>query len=1025
MKKTLLGMVFALLLFLPAVSQDFAVEGTVRDSQTGEALIGASVVLHGTTTGAITDLDGNYSLVLSSGADTLVFSYVGMQTLLIAVNGRSRIDVQLNPATEELEEVMVVAYGTVTKEAYTGSAGVVKSETIEDRPVTSFEKALQGTTAGLQVTSSSGQPGASATVRIRGIGSLSAGSSPLYVVDGVPLSGGLSDINPNDIENLTVLKDAAAASLYGSRAANGVIIVTTKQGKKGDTRISFSSQTGVSSRISKGYQLMNSSQFYEHSWMGLYNQALLDGDLLEDARNFANDNVLEIVGFNPFAVDQPLDEKGKVIPGTAVLTDTDWRDLVYKTGFIQDYNLNVSGGNQDTRVFFSMGYFKDNGTTIGSDYQRFSGKLNATHKVNNFLTAGMSSHFSYANTNAPPAGSEHANPVRSAEVINAATPLMNPDGSYNWDNTAVFDFNPVALSEMDIYAYKGKRALLSSFLDFQLLPSLKFKTTGAIDYSDDDGLNHYNPYHGNGAGVNGRSTMSASNNMAWNISNILSWDRQGDLSRTEVLIGQEAHGERFSVLSAGVTDFSVAGKPDLVWGAEPETPSSSYSEWRMISYLGQARYSYDGRYYASASLRTDGSSRFGEDNKYGLFYSLGASWRITQESWFPSTNWVNSLKLRSSYGISGNNNIGNYASLDLYSSGANYGGHPGLAPAQPGNPALSWEKNTSLNLAMEFRLLKHLNGTFEYYHREADGLLYALPLSSGKGFGSIMTNLGAMQNQGLELTMDYDIIRKEGMNWSLGFNISRNRNEILNLSTDKINSGTKLLEVGGSMYQFYLKEWAGVNPDNGMPMWYTNAGSDDVDESTEPASSIEDPLGTGRYVTSEYNDAERVRLGTSLPDLYGGVNSMFNYGNFDLSFYFYFSIGGKVYNGDYATNMHDGYSPGYNLSTDALEAWTPDNKYTDVPRYVINSQDMGNQMSSRFLEDASYLRLKNISISYRIPDHILNKVKAKGMKVSLSAENIWTLSKFKGFDPEGALSGTTGSSIPGVKVVSLGLKLDI
>ena len=374
MKKIIGVIVLHFLLVTSVIAQSFVVEGTVVDN-TGETLPGVNVLVEDANIGIVTDLDGNYSIEIPSKDATLVYSFMGMVTLKEKVNGRNKIDVTLIDDSKVLENVIVVAYGTTTKEAYTGAAQVVESKVLEDRPVTSFEKSLQGTTAGLHVTSSSGQPGTTATVRIRGIGSISAGSSPLYVIDGVPMSGSLTDINPNDIESLTVLKDAAASSLYGSRAANGVIIITTKQGKAGQTKISFSSQVGVASRVSDGYGLMNSTQFYEHSWSGLYNSALLDGKTTEEAKAIAHDKVIGIVGFNPFGIEDPLDGNGKLKPGTKVITDTDWRDEIYKTGIIQNYNLNVSGGNEKTKVFLSLGYFDDSGTTLNSNFTRYSAKL--------------------------------------------------------------------------------------------------------------------------------------------------------------------------------------------------------------------------------------------------------------------------------------------------------------------------------------------------------------------------------------------------------------------------------------------------------------------------------------------------------------------------------------------------------------------------------------------------------------------------------------------------------------------------
>jgi len=1023
MKQILWGLLLNLVIVFPAICQNLKVGGIVTD-QTGEPLPGVNIVIEGTFNGTTTDFDGNYTIEVTGTDVTLIYSFIGMNSVKEKVNGREVINVSLGADSEVLNDVIVVAYGTTTKEAFTGAAEVIGAETLESRPVTSFEKALQGTTAGLQVSSSSGQPGATASVRIRGIGSFS-GSSPLYVIDGVPMSGGLSDINPNDIESLTVLKDAAASSLYGSRAANGVIIITTKQGEQGKTKISFDAQYGISSRISDGYELMNSSDFYQQSWRGVYNRELIAGETSENASQTASDDVADYVGFNPFYQDNPFDANGNLLPGAETHIDVDWRDEVYKTGKIENYNLTVSGGYKDTKVYFSLGYYKDSGTVLSSDFTRYSAKVNVTHKVNDFITAGMSNTLTYSKSHSQPSGSGGANPVRSAEMINAASPVYNADGSFNWENKSVYDFNPVGLAKLDKYESIYKRALVNVYLNFQILPNLSFRTTGAVDYTDGYGMNYYNPYHGNGAGVNGRTSESTSYNTALNITNILSWNKATENSTFEAIIGQEAYTSEAYSLSAGVTDFAVPNHPELSWGAQPTSPSSGTSEWSMISYLGQFKYNYGGKYYLSASLRTDGSSRFGEDNKYGVFYSVGGSWRLTKEEWIPQISWLNNLKLRASFGTSGNSAIGNYASLALYGSGANYGGYPGLTPVQLSNPDLQWEKIESFNLGMETRVFNRLSGSLEYYRRDSDALLYALPLSKGKGFSSVLTNFGAMRNTGFEMTMDLDVMNKNDFYWNMGFNISTNENEITELGVTRTLSGTKMREVGGDFYQFFMREWAGVNPQNGAPMWYTNVASDDKVNNTESPSSFDDPNGSGRMVTSEYSDAERVRSGSASPDFYGGFNNSIGYKSFDLSFYFYYSIGGSIYNYDYAANMHDGSKPSDNLSVDALKAWTPNNKHTNVPRYVTNNTDNGQQMSTRFLEDASYVRLKNVSIAYNLPESFCNRFKINNFKLFVSGENLWTLTDYKGFDPEGSLSGTTSNNIPGVKTYTFGLKMDL
>lgn len=1025
MKQFLSTILLIAMALCPAFSQSITVTGKVTDADMGGGLPGANVVIQGTTNGATTDIDGNYSIEVD-GNQTLIFSFVGMEQVTEVINGRAIINVSLGADSEMLAEIMIVSYGTTTKESFTGSAQVVNAEVIEGRPVASFEKAMQGTTAGLQISSSSGQPGSVSQIRVRGTGSISASSSPLFVIDGVPMSGSIADLNPNDILSVNTIKDAAGASLYGSRAANGVIIITTKQGKKGKTKISFSAQLGSTERIADGYELMNSTDYYEHSWMGLYNQAILGGQTADSARVYAHAKVQETVGFNPFGQEQPLDDNGKLIPGTVVATNTNWRDLIYKNGLTQNYNLNVSGGTEATKVYFSLGYFSDNGTVLSSNFERLSGKVNVSHKINTVISAGMNTQFSLANANAFPSGSQSSNIVRSAEVINAATPLKLGNGEYNWDNTVVMDFNPVGISELDIYRDKFLRTMISAYVNLQFTPNLFFKTMATIEYSGYQGILYYNPEHGNGVGVNGRGNQTRSSDQATGISNILNWSKQFDKHLVEALVGQEAFNQEYSYLTGHATDYSIPGKFHLVLAAQPESPSSGESRWGLLSYFGQLKYEFDGKLNLSASYRTDGSSRFGENEKYGSFYSFGAGWTLSNENWMPDLNWLDYLRVRTSYGTSGNADIGNFASLSLYSGGPKYGGYPGIALSQIGDPNLTWEKQGMVNIGLEFNLFSRLSSTMEYYSKRSDALLYAEPLSRAKGLGSKLTNLADVKNEGFELLMEYKVVKKKNLNFTASVNLATNKSKYISLNGDPVQGATQLMEEGGLRRQFYVREWAGVNPDNGNPMWFTNEASDFNEENIgEPTSAFNDPNGSNRMVTSDYNDAEKIRMGTALPKLFGGFNNAVNYKNFGLNFYFYFSLGGQTYNYSFAENMHDGKVPGSNLAKEGLKAWTPNNRYTDVPIYSSNNSNQSNSISSRFLEEASYVRLKNISLSYTLPKALCERMFMQGAKVFVSGENIWTSTKYKGFDPEGALSGVTSSQIPGVKAYTVGIKIDL
>ncbi|PWJ44670.1 SusC/RagA family TonB-linked outer membrane protein [Sediminitomix flava] len=1017
-----------------ATAQSFIVKGKVTDAATQESLPGVNVLIKGTTSGTATNLDGEYAIEVQDENTVLIYSFIGMLEKEVSVGNQTIINVTLESDSQELDEVMVVAYGETTKESFTGSAGVVDGATLEKRPLASATQALQGAMSGLKVTGSSGQPGAEPTVRIRGIGSMSAGSSPLYVVDGVVLNGGISDLNPNDIASTTVLKDASAAALYGSRAANGVIIITTKKGTEGSTKISFDAATGISQIANTGYDLMNSAQYYKQTWVGLYNSAFFDESTPvthTEAMDYANLNVEARSGWNPYAPysDDPYNPyigfnaetwSPELDPNAQLLVDEDWRNAVYQTGLTQNYNLSISKGTASGSMLVSAGYFNEKGVVIGTDFERFTFRFNGNERMNSWLNMGVNTSFTYSIGNGVPSGGEAANPVRSAELFNPATPIKLPNGDYNYENQVSLDFNPVGLAEKDIYRSWSKRAIVNGFAEISLPANIKFRSTNGVDYTDVDNLEYANPLHGNGVSVNGRGTSIASSVYTLNTTNLFTWNKNIGEGFLDVMAGQEANKWESKSVTAVATDYAFDGNPELSGAANPQTTSTGASLGSMVSFFSRVNYEYKGKYNVSASVRSDGSSNFSEGNKWGTFGSVGLGWRISEENFMSSVEWVNFLKLRTSFGTSGNQSFGAYSSLPMYGLGANYGGMPGMVPAGLENKDLRWEKNEALDVGLDFTIFKNISGVIGYYYRKSDDLLYSVPKSPTTGFSSLFQNAGEIVNQGLEFELNTINIQTQNFTWATNFNITRNRNEVTALADgqDQVIGGTQIMKPGSDRYQFYLREWAGVNPDTGQPMWYTNSES-----SLE--SGYEDPLGSGREVTSNYNDAERVMSGSALPKFYGGITNSFTYKNFDLSFLLYYNYGNKIYNSDYAQNMHDGSNPGANLATDALDAWTPSNRYTDVPRYITNNTDLGNQTSTRFLEDGSYLKLQNVTLGYTLPLHISKKMRMQNLRVYMVGENLLTWTAYKGFDPEVGISGGTSQSIPGVSKLTFGVNVGL
>ncbi len=1031
---------FCSMQFLSA--QNRQISGVVTSAQDNSLLPGASITVLGTTIGTITSADGSFTLDVPENATTIVVSFIGMKTQEIEIGNLTSFEIALQSDLLGLEEVMVVAYGTSKKYSFTGSASNVSSSVLENKPVTDLAKALQGSASGLQITTASGQPGAQTSVRIRGYGSAEASSAPLYVIDGVAIESGnfsevtneddfgttsdiLSTLNPNDIESVTVLKDASAASLYGSRAANGVIIITTKKGHSGKTKFNAFAQTGLSDRAVQPYDMMNTAEYYSFLWNGLKDTQLENGATPETAAAYADSEAPGIAGRNPYSLASPYALDGTLLPDAEQIIDTDWQDEIFRTGITREYGLSASGGNETTNFYLSGGYYDQEGIVLGSDFDRYSAKLNLKNEATDFLTIGMNSSLSYTTQNTPMGSGQAASPNLFAFWVPGTNPLYDIDENgdfvlvggnkqYNWQNPVMLDFNPVALSEMNIMKSSTGRAISSIFGELKIFKNLRLKSILAVDYLTIEDITFDNQEHGNGAAVGGRGDFYDHTNIMYSSTNTLVYNKSiGANHNINMLIGQEAIKTSYRRMNAHGTSYPFGGIYELIASSTPVTASSYTSEYSMLSYFSRFNYDFSDKYYISLSYRKDGSSRFGTETRYGDFYSVGATWRLTEESFIPKTDVLNNLKLRASYGTSGNHEIGNYQAKGLFSYGFNYAGRPGMAQTQLANPLLTWEKNANMDIAVEFGLFNTLSGSVNYYNRISDGLLLLEPLSYSTGFEGVVRNTGELLNSGIEIDLKNVNLQTQNITWITSINITSNKNEWTSLPQEEILEGSKLWKVGSGLYEYYIKEWAGVDPATGEAMWYM----DIEDEDGEPTGE--------RTLTKNYSEADRYQQGAANPKLFGGLSNSFNYKGIFLDFSLYFSYGGQILDYDLMDVLHDGARPEINLTKDVYDAWKSPGDITTVPKYVLQNGSNSNSRSTRFLHDASYLRVKNISLGYDLPSNIVSKANMQNIRIFAQADNYFTFAKYKNRDPETRLSGNPDWDIPLTKTITIGIKLGL
>ncbi|MDR1646139.1 MAG: TonB-dependent receptor [Tannerellaceae bacterium] len=990
-----------------ATAQTTRVRGVVVSEEDGAPVIGATILVKGTNVGTITDIDGAFDIPgAPASARTIVVSYIGLVTQEVAiVPGILRI--VLSSDSKALDEVLVVAYGTVKKSAFTGSAAVVNAEALRT-PAASFDKSLAGQVAGVQVISSSGQPGSATSFFIRGSGSLSASNEPLYVIDGVATttteysevaynnnsnSNILSAINPNDIESITILKDAAAAALYGSRAANGVVVITTKSGQAGKARVTLNARYSWAT-LGKAYETAGSADYYKH----VFNGYLAQGSSAEEANKLTQGSITH----NPYNVANPLDASGNPGSGARLVVDTDWQDAVFKTAPTKDYSIEVNGSSDKTNYFFSAGYTDQEGIAPAGSFERFSAKANISTQAYSWLKTGLNITTSHSIQNTTVGGSAGAGPLNNALSFNAGVPIYvvdnegapildaNGDKQYNFTNPVNLDFNPLAIPYMDVHRSKFYRLLASAYIDLTLYKGLNFKTVFSPDFVSTDEHRYWNKEHGNGPAYYGRLDKYHNTDLMYTSTNTLTYNTTFNTLHTiNLLAGSEYWQSTYESLYAGGRNL-LGNMQELAAASGSFSPSSNTTKEVLISYFGRAEYAYSEKYNFSGSLRTDGSSIFGADTKWGTFWSTGASWRLNQEDFIKDIEAVDNLKLRFSYGTSGNKSglatlskdLVRYASLGLWTVSADYlyGPNAGAGHTQLANALLSWEKQAMFNVGVDFSFLNRFYGSVDYFSKISDGLLYDYPLAMSNGFEKITLNAAQTLNSGFEIVLGANVLQGP-VKWNIDLNASLIKDEIKDLKGGedvRMTTYQKIWNVGGSQYEFYMPTWAGVDPANGNALWY-----------------VVDDKGN-RTTTNVYAQATYEKQGKSTPDIFGGLTNRLAYKNFDLSLQLNYAIGGKFYDGLYASLMHDGTKSGSNLHIDALNAWTTAGQSTDVPRFIVNNTTGSGSLSSRFLYDATYLKVKNITLSYTLPS-----VKyVSNAKVWASIDNLYTVfaDDYKGYD---------------------------
>jgi TonB-linked outer membrane protein, SusC/RagA family len=1069
----------------PSLAQTKQVSGKVVGADDNQPIPGVSVLVkEAPTVGTTTDINGNYLLKnVPANAKTLVFRFVGFQTLEMPISGAT-VNVKLISENQKIDEVVVVAYGTVKKSSMTSSASQVGGKELSTRPVSDAMKALEGQAAGVQVSPGLGAPGSAPTIRVRGVGSINGSNDPLYVVDGIPYEGGIGDINNSDIENISVLKDAAATSLYGSRAANGVVMVTTKKGKTDQFTVTAKATFGASMRGVPEYDRIGVMDYYPTIWKAIRNgnsygytnytnsSTWVAGTLpatgngsMAYATTQANNtlvggtlnyNILTTDGKNAMDPTTIVNPDGTINPNARVLSgynDLDWYKELTRLGKRKEFSVSASGGTAKSDYYFSVGYLDDNGYSIKSDLERMTARSNVNVRPTSWLKLGanIAGTVNTSNniTGDANSSSSYSNPFFFARSIGPIYPVYQHDPA-----TGAMDLDANGNQQWDLGVNRGSGANAGRHVLAELLLNSNVQKSNVLDaksnaeitlpygfkatinggyYTQDVAYSKYeNTLVGDGA-PGGRLSKEQDKFTTTTLNELLTWNKTYNSHNIDLLLGHEYSNRVINEMDGMKQTQILTGIKEFPNFTDISSLNSQEDKDKIESYFSRINYNYAEKYFISGSYRRDGSSRFYSPVRWGDFFSASLAWNVTREEFIQQFSWINELKVRASYGETGNNalygasgNVLYYPYQSLFNLGYNNGMNsaPGMImDINLANQNVSWEKNKQTNIGIDFKFLNRISGSVEFFNRVSDNLLFNVPLALSTGYSSTPQNIGSMYNRGVEISLDANVLKMaNGLSWDISANATTLKNSITKMpvETPTIVSGTKQLAVGHSIYDYWLRQYAGVDSRDGSSLYIFDPNSGTFNEANSPYTFR---TINGKQYTTNPNNALYAYSGSAIPDVYGGITNKLSYKGFNLSILLAYSLGGKTYDAAYAALMS--YGAGSSLSTDILKSWQKPGDVTDIPRIDMTKSSQLNAASSRWLISSSYLSLKNITLGYTVPTKYTTKAGIKGVNAFFSADNLGMLCARKGLNPQTSFNGVTNNTYIMAKVFTFGVNLTL